>query len=129
DADALGVFESGRIDEVRFVGRQLDLGKDLDKAVFLFGDVVGQHGNADAGATGLQHAIDGIDPECGAARAGIGAAHAFEIVDVAQIGWHGFAEADDAVIVQVLGGGRHPVFVHIGVGRIEVVVDGEQLAL
>ena len=53
---------------------------------FLFGDVVGQHGDADAGAAGLHHAVDGVDLERGAARAGIGAAEALEEVDVAQIG-------------------------------------------
>ena len=74
--------------------------------VFVLGDVVGQHGDADAGAAGLHHAVDGVDLHGGAARRGIGAAEALEIVDVAEIGRDRLAEGDDAVAVEVLDGLR-----------------------
>src|SRR6218665_1248501 len=60
-ADALGILEGRGIDEIGLVGRQFDADEDAFQLRFALGDIVGQHGDADAGAASLQHAVDGVD--------------------------------------------------------------------
>jgi hypothetical protein len=102
DADALRILEGGGIDEIGLVGGELDAGQDALELMLVLGDVVGEHRDADAGATGLHHAVDGVDLELGAARRALGTAEALEVVDVAEVGGDRLAEADDAVVVEVL---------------------------